>query len=85
MILLGKKMDHLSQMVIQFHLIMEGCNSTPAQKNQTNTKQTNKQGEVMLGLTLGFQYHVAGLLYIAMVTCALLQHRLGINRSKIPT
>lgn len=41
--------------------------------------------EVMLGLTLGFQYHVAGLLYIAMVTCALLQHRLGINRSKIPT
>lgn len=26
--------------------------------------------EVISGLTLGFQYHVNGLLYIAMVTCA---------------
>lgn len=26
--------------------------------------------EVMSGLTLGFQYHVDGLVYIAMVTCA---------------
>lgn len=49
-------------------------------QDHRNQKAGFGLSEVMLGLTLGFQYHVAGLLYIAMVTCALLPTE-GLNSS----
>lgn len=47
-------------------------------QDHRNQKAGFGLSEVMLGLTLGFQYHVAGLLYIAMVTCVLTE---GLNSS----